>query len=127
MGMNYTLHRNLCPHCGRGDEPLHIGKASLGWVFMLHVYPEHGINDLPDWISLFHAPGNVIRDEGDRVIPPHAMLATIAARYSTTPLTYDAIPFDAERGPYNLLRSRIDKHCIGRGAGTWDLVVGEFG
>jgi hypothetical protein len=27
MGTNYYLHSDTCDHCGRGDEPLHIGKS----------------------------------------------------------------------------------------------------
>ncbi len=30
------------------------------------------------------------------------------------------------RGPNNLLRHKINRYCIGHGAGTWDLIVGEF-
>ncbi len=32
----------------------------------------------------------------------------------------------AEPGPNNLVRRVVDSHCIGRGAGTWDFVAGEF-
>jgi hypothetical protein len=30
------------------------------------------------------------------------------------------------RGPNNLLRHQIGRYCVGHGAGTWDLIVGEF-
>ena len=34
---------------------------------------------------------------------------------------------NAEHGPNGLVRSKIDgHHCIGHGAGTWDLEVGDF-
>lgn len=34
---------------------------------------------------------------------------------------------NAVPGPNGLARHRIDMaHCIGHGAGTWDLILGEF-
>lgn len=32
----------------------------------------------------------------------------------------------SEEGPNGILRRRIGGNCIGHGAGTWDLIVGEF-
>lgn len=50
MGTNYYLHTKPdCECCGRGFEPLHIGKSSGGWCFSLHVMPEDNINTLDDW------------------------------------------------------------------------------
>lgn len=34
MGMNYYVKQAICPHCGRSDPPVHIGKLSFGWRFL---------------------------------------------------------------------------------------------
>jgi hypothetical protein len=34
MGTNYYLRTDICPHCGRYEEELHIGKSSVGWKFL---------------------------------------------------------------------------------------------
>lgn len=136
MGTNYYLHRNACPHCGRGDEPLHIGKSSGGWCFTLHVDPEIPVGDLSDWRALW-ATG-VIKDEYGAVVTVAEMEATITERIGR--------PFDAqdwsvtgyqneaqfhklnnsERGPNGLLRHQIGQYCLKHGDGTWDCCSGEF-
>src|SRR6478609_5246869 len=80
MGTNYYLHENVCPHCGRSDERLHIGKSSYGWVFALHVMPDSGIHGLPDWIDRWLKPGTLIRDEYGTEIKPEGMLKKITER-----------------------------------------------
>lgn len=107
MGTNYYLHRESCAHCGRGDGPLHIGKSGAGWAFSLHVYPEDGIKDLGDWQALWGPPHRIVNEYRDEVTPAD-MLASIAER------------------PPTCLRHTVDGFCIGHGAGTWDLMVGEF-
>jgi len=139
MGTNYYLHRNICAHCGRGDEPLHIGKSSSGWCFSLHVIPEGGINDLLDLERRFAEPGAVIKDEYGEIVSADEMLKRIKDRkrepgpWATIPLGYDS--WDefhrrnySEVGPNGLLRHRINSHsrCLGHGPGTWDLIAGTF-
>jgi hypothetical protein len=34
MGTNYYVMPEACGHCGRGGEPIHIGKSSIGWQFL---------------------------------------------------------------------------------------------
>jgi hypothetical protein len=137
MGTNYYLERNVCAHCGRGDEALHIGKSSAGWCFSLRVHPEEGIHDLPDWEREF--VGGKVRDEYGETIGLADLRGIICNRTGR--------PFDdahsflgysceaefhrmnfSERGPKGLLRHRIDSgsRCIGHGAGTWDLIDAEF-
>lgn len=139
MGTNYYLHRNTCDHCGRSDEPMHIGKSSGGWCFSLHVIPEHNINDLPDWEREW-ANGIIKNEYGDTLLAIE-MRDHIIERCGSTPWeehTYGNGPLEyvseavmlksnhAERGPNNLLRNQIGDHCIGHGAGTWDLIEGYF-
>lgn len=59
MGTNYYAeYQPPCPTCGRQDPPLHIGKSSAGWCFSLHVIPELGLNDWPEWEAwLAGSPG----------------------------------------------------------------------
>lgn len=138
MGTNYYWHELApCGHCGRTDKPRHIGKNSAGWVFALHVYPDEGIHDLSDWQEMFARPGSKIEDEyGDRV-SAEEMLEDISARKGYED-AWEEVPYPyntwgdfhqknhSQQGPDNLLRSKINEHCIGHGAGTWDLFVGEF-
>ena len=131
MGTNYYLTLDVCEHCGRGSERLHIGKSSAGWCFSLHVIPDEGINDLSDWEARWSQPNVRIVDEYGDVIPPETMLATITNRQWKGTKTIDTPDWlasnHAERGPRGLARYRVDgHHCIGQGVGTYDLITGEF-
>jgi hypothetical protein len=135
MGTNYYLHKEICPHCGRGDEPKHIGKSSFGWCFSLHVFPDEGINDLADWRK--HWLTGVIKDEYGDILTPEQMEAKITQRQCKTPFSmcsWSGYKNEAEfhkingseRGPNDLLRHRLSEYCIGHGEGTWDLLIGVY-
>ena len=132
MGTNYYWHADPpCPCCNREWESRHIGKASGGWCFGLHVYPDEGINDLKDWEKLWKKPGSIIKDEYGAVCTPKEMKKVVTRRkWTGRNLPKNAQWFQqnsAQLGPNNLTRARIDaRHCIGHGKGTWDLIVGEF-
>lgn len=131
MGTNYYLYPKLpCPHCSREYPELHIGKSSGGWCFSLHVIPEERINDLPDWEKRLSAPDAIIKNEYGDVVTTKEMMKIITGRRWTRNAHSNNEWLEknhAERGPNNLFRSRIDgRHCIGHGAGTWDLITGEF-
>jgi hypothetical protein len=67
MGTNYYQIIGCCDKCGRGEERIHIGKASAGWPFTVHVIPEIGINSWLDWCSRLES-GALIKDEyGTRI------------------------------------------------------------
>ena len=131
MGTNYYFREAVCPTCGRSDD-LHIGKSSCGWCFSLHVYPEKGINDLPDWQKLWDKPGSEIVDEYGSSIGTGQMIQYITERgfpwkifnehETGWCLANHAIP-----GPNGLARHALEEgRFIGHGAGTWDLEIGEF-
>lgn len=133
MGMNFYLHRNACEHCGRGDEPIHIGKSSAGWCFSLHVMPEEGIATLTDWMAKWVEPGAVIKDECGVTLTANEMLERITNRSWVGFDKGDAAKEaefhrmnKSERGPNGLLRHRLSRRCIGHGDGTWDYIVGDF-
>ena len=127
MGTNYYWIPDRCPTCKRGDQ-IHIGKSSAGWVFSLHVYPKDDLHSLEDWINVWRI-GTIV-DEYDETISADEMLRTITER--ARPGGPDQPPEwyaqnSAEPGPNRLARHKIDgRHCIGHGAGTWDLMIGEF-
>mgnify|MGYP001570452077 FL=1 len=138
MGTNYYLYiKPACPICSHADEPLHIGKSSAGWCFSLHVDPDSEIHSLYDWERLWMQPGTFIRNEYGDDISVTEMRLIITTR--TAPEQWDTNPYGyrdweefhqqnhSEKGPYGLLRHRIDGlHCIDHSAGTWDLITGEF-
>ncbi len=136
MGTNYYLHAKPCPHCGRSEPELHIGKSSCGWVFALHVIPEEGIRDLPDWETRWLKPDSVIKDEYGREVTPLEMTEIITRRthgpLENKPLGYSSWEHfhrrnQSEAGPNNLLRPKIDgSHCVGHGDGTWSLNAEDF-
>lgn len=129
MGTNYYLERDVCPHCGRSDERLHIGKSSAGWCFSLHVDPDEGVNNLDDWKALWSAPNARIVDEYGREKSPDEMLETITERaWPHREGRNDKYYADnhAEPGPNNLMRHAIGRFCVGHGDGTYDLIPGEF-
>lgn len=51
MGTNYYLHLDVCKHCGRSGEVLHIGKSSAGWRFMFH-FIEGRAESVSQWLHL---------------------------------------------------------------------------
>lgn len=128
MGTNYYLHRKVCEWCGRGDEPLHIGKSSAGWCFALHVIPDLGITDLNKWEPLFAEEGAVIKNEYDEILPADEMLNIITNRFWRK--RQDSEQWykdnDAMPGPNGLARHTIFRNCVMHGEGTWDCIVGEF-
>lgn len=135
MSTNYYIEAEPpCPHCGRAYERMHIGLSSVGWCFQLHIDPANGIKDLDDWKRLWK--GKKIVDEYGRSITEEEMLDEITNRLClprgerplTLGKTWDEFHHlnNSMFGPNNLLRSQISDTCIGHGAGTWDLIVGEF-
>ena len=140
MGTNFYLYEESkkCPTCGHDPvEPLHIGKSSAGWCFSLHVLPDDGICDLADWEARWSKPGARIVDEYDREVSPDDMRRTITERgrddrdWEEAPWGYHSWQAfhsenHSEPGPRGMIRHRIDRYCIGHGAGTWDLIVGSF-
>ena len=137
MGTNYYLsEQSPCPTCNRGYERKHIGKSSAGWCFSLHVFPENGIGDLPDWQAVWSKPGAVITDEYGETIAIEDMLLVIMTRarkqsWGSPPTGYQSWSHfhtlnDSEESPTGLLRHKLSQRCVSHGAGTWDCVVGEF-
>jgi hypothetical protein len=141
MSTNYYLLKNRCPHCGREEERLHIGKSSVGWCFSLHVIPGAGINDLCDWKKLF-VGGSAIVDEYDNETTPDEMQAVITSRRFLSEPADDcsvikALGYKSRdefykknnciQGPNGLLRHILDgSHCVKHGEGAWDCITGEF-
>jgi hypothetical protein len=131
MGTNYYFFdEKPCPTCGREDEPLHIGKSSMGWCFGLHVIPERGLSTLEEWQKLWNKPDSVIKDEYGREISPDDMFCRIAqrgdAKFDGDWKGFDFVDNHAEPGPMGLVRRCVGRHCVGHGNGTWDYVPGEF-
>lgn len=95
MGTNYYLHSSICDSCGRSDTPVHLGKSSEGWAFLLRVYPERGLNSLEDFLpDLLHGQ---IEDEYGHVIQIEDMLEFIFDRDDYVKRRTDVI-----RGPYHV-------------------------
>jgi hypothetical protein len=133
MGTNFyhvTDEQESCPECGQQRQlKRHIGKASVGWHFALHVYPEHNINDLFNWFQLLNSKGHIEDEYGDKHTA-EALFSTIVYRkmepYVRTTQWYE--DNYAESGYHNLSRSIISPFtgCTSHGWGTWDYFVGDF-
>jgi hypothetical protein len=136
MGTNYYHHeKEPCPTCGHAEEGRHIGKSSAGWCFSLHVYPEDGINDLPDWQARWSV-GRIV-NEYRETISAEEMLRIVTKRECGKPKTGD-VPWGyatwshfyernhAVPGPKNLLRHQLGEFCLKHGDGTWDCIAREF-
>jgi hypothetical protein len=64
MGTNYYAPaRPDCDCCGRGYEPLHIGKSSGGWKFLFAPYPDLGLTSWKAWKSYLESTSSIIEDE----------------------------------------------------------------
>lgn len=136
MGTNYYWYEKPnCDCCGRGYEPIHIGKSSGGWCFALHIVPEMNINTLEDWRFAWvngwkSCDGSWIEDEYGKIIPPVEMDIIIRVRQWEPSQKINAKWYEenhAEPGPNGLARHKIDGvYCVGHGEGTWDYIQGEF-
>jgi hypothetical protein len=126
MGTNYYLKLDVCPHCGRERERIHIGKSSAGWCFALHVDPERGLHDLEDWKALWSSYQAFIVDEQSNPITEGAMLDIITDRSWLVKPGFDYEGNRAIPGPNGCIRRRLGAYCVKHGAGTWDCILGEF-
>jgi hypothetical protein len=131
MGTNYYWYEKPnCDCCGRGYEPIHIGKSSGGWCFSLHIVPEMNINTLEDWKFAWVKDGSWIEDEYNKIISPFEMRSIITERSWNPKKLPDDLWYEeccAEPGPNGLARHKIDgRICVGHGEGTWDYLQGEF-
>jgi hypothetical protein len=154
MSTNYYLESPRCKDCGHAERVEHLGKSSVGWVFSLHIYPESGIHDLSDiekWIKRETVRGQLqICSEYGEVLSWMDFLVIVTKRsnpriirdgwesewwnmggwphshYYTSEGDFHC-KNSSKRGPSGLLRHRVDdNHCVANGAGTWDLIIGEF-
>lgn len=134
MGTNYYWYAQpSCHTCGRNDPPIHIGKASAGWCFALHVIPEESLFILDDWKQRWSVPNSVIRSEYGDDVSARSMEIIITHR-TGVPRAADDLGEEwfrrnhAEQGPHGLIRSKIGDppgHCVGH-EGMIDLIAGEF-
>ena len=134
MGTNYYLEGLVqvpCEKCGRPyeQERKHIGKSSAGWVFALHVYPDQGIKDLPDWYDLWGKLGVRIRDSYGGVLTRVEMLDQVLGRFGARHRNKESelwfMQNGAEPGPYGLARAKLGPRVIGHGLGTYSLHIGS--
>lgn len=149
MGTNYYLEHAACAACGHAHPPTHLGKSSAGWCFSLRIRPEDGIgsfSELMNWIAdqVYISDAKVVDEYGKEYSLPDFMeVVTKRSNPKVINMGWEE-SFDypskwykneddfhrmnySERGPSGLLRHKVDGiHCIGHGAGTWDLIVGEF-
>ena len=150
--MNYYLKTRPYWVTSHLSSITHLGLSAYGWTFALQVMPECGINDLPDmikWIQekLSSKRSNIV-DEYNSTYSLLQFLQVVTIRSNTArikggwdaswwldptpPIIYCSEENfhqinQSERGPSGLLRRQIDgEFCIGHGAGTWDLCIGEF-
>ena len=131
MGTNYYLETNVCEHCQRSEETLHLGKSSCGWHFSLCSVPEMGLVDLNSWIELFDKPNNVIVNEYGEKLSKEEMLDIITNRGwegKAESLSEEFLRENsAEIGLNGLLAHKSSPYrWVKRTDGTYDLIEGVF-
>ena len=84
MGTNYYFFKEApCDKCGRRDsEGTHIGKASIGWRFLIHIYPDACVNTIKDWEAILRLDeeGTYIEDEYDERMSVDELLKYIESK-----------------------------------------------
>jgi len=73
MGTNYYLRTDVCTHCQRAKEHIHVGKSSVGWPFLFRGYRKwppdgvpHPITSAREWDAFIKqaiASGGQLFDE----------------------------------------------------------------
>jgi hypothetical protein len=114
----------------QGDPPakLHIGKSSAGWVFALHVYPEHDLITLGDWLNRWEegiGEEGQIQTEFGTTVSLNVMLEQITRRRwdkARLPEWWEAN--DAEAGPNGLARRRRARPAPP--GCTWEYLEEDF-
>jgi len=94
MGTNYYLATDVCPHCGRAKERIHVGKSSLGWPFLFRGYrawpPDgvpHPITSAGEWRQFMEqaiAMGAVLYDEYDERVDPEQFWGMVVSKLAET-------------------------------------------
>lgn len=87
MSTNYYIKINECPHCGRCEELIHIGKRSCGWPFTFHGYETKGVVDVESWKEFIK--NKHIIDEYDQNISYEEMLEIVDDTYENAKHTKD--------------------------------------
>lgn len=129
MSTNYYWHEKPapCDKCGHDEaKAIHIGKSSLGWVFMLHVDPEESLHTLEDWIDRWAEPGSRIMSEHGTLTSSEKMEDIITDRENTSEQwnLSKMLANQASAGPNGLYRGNRNLAPIDNA--TYDLVEGEF-
>lgn len=123
MGTNYYHINDVT------GERKHIGKSSVGWVFLIRVYEDEDIHTLDDWQQRWHQPNTHIENEYGERRTPDQMLHWITGRaFPHAPTPQSLAENMADAGPNNLMRPRMGARsgCVGHGRGTWSYINTDF-
>lgn len=86
MGCNFYLIKNRCKHCGRSDEPIYLGKSSMGWKFTLQANDFEYYKDWPGmkkWLGEQVKSGEYIRDEYLEIVTLHEFITLVEGKQTT--------------------------------------------
>jgi len=117
MGTNYYLYINICPHCKKEDERIHLGKKSWGWAFSVQGFKyldffgkaandfiEHALNyySITEWKTwkdiLKNMPKSwIIKDEEDREVTVKDFIKLVESSYKVKKNLKHAIECPSER------------------------------
>lgn len=126
---NNTFYKNLDELNQVYYLTYHIGKSSVGWRFLLQVYPEQGINNLKDWKKLFGK--NDIYSECNEQLTKKDMINIITKRKpldnfknKTSYISSDGETYEIRNG---LIVHPLKYHIIDNSAKeTYDVCEGDF-
>ena len=79
MGLNYYAKTNICTHCMRGEQTIHIGKSSCGWKFAVEVHEEF-YTSFDEFMSFINRKDIIIMDEYDKVVTANELMNKIEAK-----------------------------------------------
>lgn len=121
MGTNYYVVPDVCPHCGRGDKWLHIGKKSCGWEFSFQQHSEPKLESKKEWEE--YTKDKVIKNEYGELVDYGDFWEMVDESRDTPQLNHTTFCHKKAKEDY-LYRSTLESCYLDEDG--WSFTKGDF-